>query len=80
MYYYIVIEGDNPEFANHAIRHREVNELVREFAKDHDRIRLINPTDYIHSQQDYFDSINHFSRNVYYDIATRIVEIINKEL
>lgn len=73
-------EGDNPEFANHAKRHREVNELVREFAKDHDRIRLINPTDYIHSQQDYFDSINHFSRNVYYDIATRIVEIINKEL
>lgn len=53
---------------------------MREFAKDHDRIRLINPTDYIHSQQDYFDSINHFSRNVYYDIATRIVEIINTEL
>ena len=30
------------------------------------------------SQEDYFDSINHFSRNVYYKIAGEIAKYINE--
>jgi len=73
----IEYEGENEEFANHSKRHQEMNELIRAFAEDHDRIRLIEATKYIHSQEDYEDSINHFARNVYYDMATELVGYIN---
>lgn len=73
----IEYEGNNPEFSNHAEHHGIVNRAVRDFAKDRDRISLINFTDFIKSQMDYDDSINHFSRNVYYDLATEIVSCIN---
>lgn len=73
----IEYEGDNPEFADHAKRHREINEKVKEFATDKKRIKLINMTDFINSQEDYEDSINHFSRNVYYNLATAVCACIN---
>jgi len=71
-------EGVNEEFADHADRHKHVNALVREFAADKSRIRLINLTDFVKSQSDYEDSINHFSRRVYYDVATEVVKCINE--
>ena len=68
------------EFANHAPRHKEINRLVREFAEDRERITLVNTTDFIRSQADYEDCINHFSRNVYYDLATAVCSCINNRM
>lgn len=73
----IEYEGENPEFADHAGRHREINRQVKAFAADKKRIRLVNMTDFIRSQEDYGDSINHFSRNVYYNLATAVCSCIN---
>lgn len=72
--------GINEEFADHAAHHKEINALVRAYAGDKDRIRLIEMTDYIHSQEDYADSINHFSRNVYYQLATALCACINEQV
>lgn len=74
----IEYEGINEEFANHSARHRKVNAAVREYAKENSRIKLIEITKYIHSQADYLDCINHFRRNVYYDMATDICSCINE--
>lgn len=74
----IEYEGDNAEFADHARRHARVNRMIEEFVSDKPRMKLINMTDYITSMEDYEDSINHFSRRVYYNIATKIVEYINE--
>lgn len=74
----IEYEGENAEFANHAGRHKEINKVVRDFAADKKRVRLVNMTDFIHSQEDYGDSINHFSRKVYYDLATAVCSCINE--
>lgn len=74
----IEYEGENPEFADHARRHREINERVKVFAADKKRVRLVNITDFIHSQEDYGDSINHFSRKVYYNLATAVCSCINE--
>lgn len=74
----IEYEGENAEFADHARRHKEINKVVRDFAADKKRIRLVNMTDFIHSQEDYGDSINHFSRNVYYSLATAVCSCINE--
>lgn len=76
----IEYEGINEEFANHAEHHREVNALVKSYARSKDRIRIIEMTDYIHSQEDYDDSINHFSRNVYYQLATALCACINEQV
>ncbi len=70
-------EGENAEFANHAKRHKEINDMVKEFAAGKNRIKLIPMTDFIHSQEDYVDCINHFSRNVYYNLAGAVCDCIN---
>jgi|GEM_PF-232639 len=68
----IPFEGVSEEFAEHEVYHREVNEAVRRFAAEYDRVKLIEITDYIESQEDYVDCINHFSRRVYQAVAQRI--------
>ncbi len=73
-------EGDNEEFNGLAEYHREFNPIIREFVEDHDRMKVINMTDFVHSQEDYIDSVNHFSRNVYYKVAGEIVRYINENL
>lgn len=76
----IEYKGINEEFADHAAHHKEINAMVRAYAGNRDRIRLIEMTDYIHSQEDYADSINHFSRNVYYQLATALCACINEQV
>lgn len=73
----IEYEGVNEEFAHHAEVHKRINALVKEFAADKERIKIIEMTKFIHSQNDYEDCINHFSRNVYYDLATEVCSYIN---
>ncbi|MCR4656507.1 MAG: HAD-IIIC family phosphatase, partial [Lachnospiraceae bacterium] len=71
-------EGYSEEFAGLCDVYREINPVIKAFAEDHERMRVIDPTEFIHSQADFEDCINHFSRNVYYEIAGRICEYINE--
>ncbi|MCM1326546.1 MAG: glycosyltransferase [Bacteroidales bacterium] len=71
-------EGENAEFANHAERHKAINALVKDFAADKPRMKWIAATDFIHSQEDYEDCINHFSRDVYYHLAGAVCSCINE--
>ena len=76
----IEYEGIDKEFAGHAVYHKEVNDLVKKYVADKERIKVIEMTDYIKSQDDYTDCINHFSRNVYYDLATEVCSCINESI
>ncbi len=60
--------------------YQSVNPIICEFAEKHDRIKVIDPSAFIHSNSDYRDNINHFSRNVYYEIAGQICDLINTYL
>ncbi len=71
-------KGAEEEFAGLCDVYREINPVIKAFAEDHERMRVIDPTEYIHSQADFEDCINHFSRNVYYEIAGRICDYINE--
>ncbi len=71
-------EGSNEEFDNLVEIYRSINPVIKAFAADHERMRIIDPTDFIHSQDDFEDSINHYSRNVYYEISGRICDHINE--
>lgn len=73
-------EGDNQEFDGLGDIYRDYNPVLTAFAEDHDRMRIINVTDFINSQSDFEDCINHFSRNVYYKIAGEICRYINESI
>ena len=75
----IPCEGNIEEFRDHDIFHKEMNPYIREFARDKERVHLVEFSEFIGSREDYVDCVNHFSRNVYYNLATRIVSIINGE-
>ncbi len=55
-----------------------VNPIMEEYAQDHDRVRVINVTEFISGIDDFSGDMKHFSNNVYYEIAGRICEYINK--
>ena len=73
-------EGDSPEFDGLGKIYRDYNPVLTAFAEDHERMKVINVTDFINSQEDFADCINHFSRNVYYKIAGEICRYINESL
>lgn len=73
-------EDNTEEFAGMCEIYKEINPVIKAFAEDHERIKVIDPTEFIHSQDDFEDCINHYSRNVYYEIAGRICEYINNYL
>lgn len=71
-------EGSSPEFDGLGEVYRQYNPIIEEFASDHDRMKIVNITQFINSQNDFADAINHFSRNVYYKIAGEIARYINE--
>lgn len=73
-------EGYNEEFDGLSEIYREINPVIKAFAEDHERIKVIDPTEFIQSQNDFEDCVNHFSRRVYYEIAGRICDYINRYL
>lgn len=57
-------------------RHRLLNMAVKAFAQEHPRIKYVDIDDCIKDPSDFADEINHFSSKVYYEIAQRIIGVI----
>ena len=57
-------------------RHRLLNQAIKAFSQDHPRIKYIDIDDCINDPSDFAGEINHFSSRVYYEIAQRIIEVI----
>ena len=57
-------------------RHKSLNDAVKSFATNHPRIMYIEIDDCIHDSSDFEGGINHFSSKVYYEIAQRIIAVI----
>ena len=66
-------------YENMAEHHKILNTEVRKFASKND-IEIIELTDFIKSDEDYTTCINHFSRNVYMELAKKVIDISNKKL
>lgn len=59
-------------------RHRRLNEAVIGFSRKNPRIHYIEIDDCIHDISDFVDGINHFSSRVYFEIAQKIIQIIEQ--
>lgn len=56
--------------------YKAINDLYREYAKQENRLLLIDLNTIIRGQQDFTNNINHFHRRVYYEIASKANEYI----
>jgi hypothetical protein len=57
-------------------RHRLLNTAVKAFAQDHPRIKYVEIDDCISDPSDFVGEINHYSSKVYFEIAQRIIGVI----
>lgn len=57
-------------------RHLGINEAVKAFAQDHPRIKYIEIDDCINGPSEFEGEINHFSSRVYYEIAQKLIAVI----
>ena len=57
-------------------RHLLLNTAVKAFAQNHPRIKYVEIDDCINDPSDFAGEINHFSSRVYYEIAQKIIAVI----
>lgn len=69
---------DKPSYADRHLFHKIINEKIRNWAKDKENVHLIEVTNYITSQKDYTDTINHFQKKVYYQMAQDIIALLGQ--
>lgn len=58
--------------------HKLLNDQVRDWARDNERVILLDINDYVHSQDDFTNNINHYTKQVYYKLSQKLIEIINQ--
>lgn len=66
-----------PSFENRHLEHRKMNALIREWAKEKENVLLLSYDDCMASDSDFLDTINHFTKRVYYAIAKEIIAVLN---
>ena len=69
-------KNEQPSYVGRETYHKELNDMLREMAKGMPRLYLIDFNDYIHSQDDFTNNINHFQRRVYFEAAKAANQII----
>lgn len=68
-----------PSYLNRHIFHKILNEKIRAWAADKTDVFLIEINQYINSQKDYTDTINHFQKRIYHHIAQDLLKILSKD-
>lgn len=58
--------------------HKEVNMVIRKWAKTLDNVRLMDVNRYLVDQSSFYDHFNHYIKPVYYSLAAEMVEIVNE--
>lgn len=66
-------------YENRHLEHAAMNRAIREWASNKDSVELICYDQYIHSENDFIDTINHFVMRVYYDLAADLLSIFDAD-
>lgn len=71
----------NPTGTNdEAVRHKIINEAVKNMAMYEKRIQYIDVDEYANCASDFTDSLNHYQTRVYYEIAQSMMRIVNQSI
>ena len=68
---------EKPSFANRHEFHHLLNQKIKAWAENKENVILLCFDDYIKSDSDYLDTINHFTKRVYFAMAEELIRIIN---
>lgn len=60
--------------------HMEINELIREWVKTQDNVKLLDVNKYLTDQSSFYDHFNHYIKPVYYALAGDMVDIVNEHI
>lgn len=71
------INNKKDAYIDRHIAHKEFNDVIREFARNNERVLLLDVNKYVRNQSDFDGNINHFSVRVYYALAQEVIEMIN---
>ena len=58
-------------------KHKEYNDVARDFSKDKDNTTVLDVNKYITGQESFYKNINHFIPKVYYEMAQDMIKLIN---
>lgn len=72
------IKNTQENYKDRHIINKKINDLFRSLAKENDRVLIIDINDFLRGQEDFTNNINHFHRRVYYEIATKANDYIEK--
>ncbi len=72
-------DNKQPSYEDRHIFHKELNAILKKEFADNERVSFLNVNDFINGQADFTGNINHFSRKVYFELATALINIINSE-
>ena len=70
--------NDKPAYADRHLYHRELNTAVKDWAKDKDRVHLLDINEIVLDASGFTNNINHFTRQTYYQMSTILASIIAK--
>ena len=68
-----------PALENRHLEHARMNRLIEAWANGKPNVTLIHYDKYIRRQSDFLDTINHFSKRVYYSLAADLVNIFGND-
>lgn len=68
-----------PAYEKRHIQHKEINDAIRSAADDLG-IRLIDVNCYLVDQSSFYDHFNHYIKPVYYELAGKIISLINVQM
>lgn len=74
------LNNTNKAYYNRENEHKELNDLLRKMACENDRIKLLDINKFISSQADFTNNINHFQKNVYYNLAQEVHQLLSDTL
>ena len=74
----IPYEGNqSPAYEDRHIYHKNLNAVIREWAQDKDNVFLLDTNDYVKSQSDFTNNINHYTKEIYYRMTMDFIHLVN---
>lgn len=74
----LCLKSTQQAYENRHAEHKLLNNILRDWARSNKRVRLLDLNDFVHSQDDFTNNINHFTKRVYYDVSQEAVNIIRQ--
>ena len=67
--------ASSPSYEGRHKYHIMLNKLIRDWAQDKSNVIVLSYDNYIKSNSDFIDTINHFTKKVYYELAKDLIKI-----